>query len=199
MEDSQPDSCAGLDGGEPVATLDAVICTAELRSWRAFRAPDYEAENRALTLLMQTMTDSSENVLKELANTALKLCNAHSSGISILEEENGIQLFRWRAAAGTWSGLVGSTMPREQCLCSTVLDRNSAQLMDRPQRHYTAVRALRPAIAEVLAVRSTSPEHRSERFWVIAHDESRKFDREDERILSSPGAIRLHGLSDYRR
>jgi len=51
--------------------------------------PDYEAENKALTTLAQTMGASPHMILQRLAETALCLCRADTAGISLLENHNG--------------------------------------------------------------------------------------------------------------
>jgi PAS domain S-box-containing protein len=168
--------------------LDAVIATAELAR-RSARGPDYEAENRALVSLAQEMATSPRNILQKLADTALQLCRAHSAGISILEEENGRKLFRWHAVAGQWTGFLGGTMPREISPCGTVLDRNAPQLMYHPARHYPFPPIVAPAVVEVLLVPFHVADQPVGTIWVVAHDESRKFDSEDERVMRSLGTF----------
>ncbi|MGH9631484.1 MAG: PAS domain S-box protein, partial [Bryobacteraceae bacterium] len=133
------------------------------------------------------MTGSSQNVLQKLVDTALRLCQAHSAGISLLEEKNGQKIFRWRAVAGRWSGFTGGTMPRDSSPCGTVLDRNCPLIMSHPDRYYPIPADVAPPIAEVLLI----PFHIAGKpvgtIWVIAHDESRQFDGEDQRLLTSLG------------
>ena len=165
--------------------LDAVICTAELSRRRA-RPADYSAENRAVMSLVHEMTRPSGNVLQKLVETALDLCRAHSAGVSILEEEDGRKVFRWRAVAGQWSRFLGGTLPRESSPCGTVLDLDSAVLMSHPERHY--VYSLdAPPIVEVLLVPFHVAGEGVGTIWIIAHDGSRNFDAEDQRIVTNLG------------
>jgi signal transduction histidine kinase len=172
--------------GDSRVPLDAVISTAEL-SQRGSRPANYEAENRALASLLQEMTNASGNILQKLVETALSLCGAHSAGTSILEEENGRQVFRWHATAGQWSGFQGGTMPREISPCGTVLDRNNALLMSYPERHYPFPPEIAPPVVEVLLIPFHVAGEAVGTIWVIAHDESRKFDREDQRLMTRLG------------
>lgn len=171
---------------KPAVPLDSVVTTAELSRRRA-RPPDYEAENRALVSLMQELANPSGNVLQKLAETVLDLCEAQSAGISILEEENGRKIFRWHATAGQWSGFLGATMPREISPCGTVLDRNAPILFSHPERHFPFPPEISPPIDEVLLVPFHVAGEPVGTIWVIAHDEGRKFDREDERLITSLG------------
>ncbi|MHB8540074.1 MAG: PAS domain S-box protein [Candidatus Acidiferrales bacterium] len=172
---------------KPAAPLDTVVTTAELAR-RHPRPADYEAENRALVSLMQELADPSGNVLQKLAETVLELCEAQSAGISILEEdENGRKIFRWHATAGKWSKFLGGTMPREISPCGTVLDRNSSLLLSHPERHFPIPPEVVPPINEVLLVPFHVAGEPVGTIWVIAHDDARKFDREDERLITSLG------------
>ena len=166
------------------APLDAVIATSELRR-RDARPPDFEAENLVLASLIEEMSRSSSNVLQKLVETALELCSAHSAGISILEQDNGRNVFRWRAVTGRWAGFLNGTMPREISPCGTVLDRNHALLMFRPQRHFPFPVEILPEVEEVLLIPFHVAGQPVGTIWVVAHDESRKFDAEDERLLNS--------------
>jgi signal transduction histidine kinase len=183
---SPPGQAEDARDGDSRVPLDAVISTAEL-SRRGSRPADYEAENRALASLLQEMTNPAGNVLHTLVETALSLCGAHSAGISILEEENGRQVFRWHATAGQWSGFLGGTMPREISPCGTVLDRNNALLMSHPERHYPFPPEIAPPVVEVLLIPFHVAGEAVGTIWVIAHDESRKFDREDQRLMTRLG------------
>ncbi len=166
--------------------LGAVITTAEL-SRRPRRAPDFEAESRALGILAQTLATSPRSVLQKLTDVALQLCKAHSAGISLLEDDDGEPVLRWRALAGKFAPHLGSTLPRAFSPCGTVLDRNAIQLMKRPVRHFPHIEALRPGIEEALLV----PFHLNRKplgtIWVVAHDPTRRFDAEDARLITSLG------------
>ncbi len=164
--------------------LSAVVATSEL-SRRAPRAPDFEAENRALTALAQTLGASHGSTLQKLADIALDLCNAHSAGITLLETGTDGPVLRWRALAGKLAPNLGATLPRAFSPCGTTLDSNAIQLMSRPVRHFEHIKAWGPEIRETLLI----PFHRSGAqagtLWIAAHDDTRHFDAEDARLLTS--------------
>jgi signal transduction histidine kinase len=166
--------------------LESVIATDELYR-RPARAPDYEAEARAMASLMEAMATASgqvgaDSVLQRLVEAAVELCHAHSAGVSVCEQENGNEIVRWRAAAGAWAHYVGGFMSRDASPCGTVLDRNTPMLMVRPQRHYVITGL--PAIVEVLLLPIYSEGNPVGTVWIIAHDETRQFDAEDHRIMT---------------
>ena len=178
-------------------SLTAVISNDELGR-RPARAADRDAERRALDSLAQQLAGSPRRVLQSLSDTALQLCQAHSAGVSLVEEQGGRHIFRWHAVSGVWSGHLWNTLPREFSPCGTVLDRRAAQLMILPERYFTPLAQMSPKIYEVLLIPFSIGEVIVGTVWVIAHDESRRFDRQDRRIVSSLAkfaAVAYAGLS----
>ena len=129
--------------------LESIISTAELRG-RQTRAPNHVAENDALIALAEKMAASPNDILQKLAETALNLCHAQTCGISLLGSDGAN--FYWPALTGVWASHVGGSMPRGFSPCGTVLDRNAAQLMSHPERHFAYFAAVTPWIEEVLLV-----------------------------------------------
>ncbi|HYW74395.1 MAG TPA: PAS domain S-box protein, partial [Pyrinomonadaceae bacterium] len=164
--------------------LDSIIITADL-SRRPSRPPDYAAENRALVALMQALARQPNGILQKLAETALTLCRAHSAGVSLLEP--GGKNFHWPAVAGRWACHVGGGTPRDYGPCGTVLDRDAAQLMSHPERHFTPFASVTPLIEEALLIPFYVYGKAVGTIWVIAHDQSRQFDAEDLRVMTNLG------------
>jgi len=172
--------------------LESVLCTEELKR-RPSRPPDYQAENKALLALAQELTNSPGSVLQRLVDIALELCRGHSAGISLLEEDGppgglspGGTHFRWHAVAGQWAPLVwNTTTPRDDGPCGTVLDRNITLLFSNAHRYYAQFTGVHPLLVEGLLVPFHVNGQAVGTVWVIAHDETRKFDAEDQRLLES--------------
>jgi PAS domain S-box-containing protein len=166
------------------AALEDVLITAELGR-RPTRFPDYAAEGRALTALAEAMADSPQTILQKLVETALNLCRADSAGISILETRGAAGVFRWHAIAGQFASNRGGEMPREASPCGTVLDRDASLLFSYPQRHFDYGMTIAPPIVEALLVPFHSEGKPVGTLWLISHTPSRRFDREDQRVLTS--------------
>src|SRR5918994_6944610 len=130
-------------------SVDQILNTSELFR-RPLRAPEYAAENRALIALAQAMNEAPRTFLQKVADMALELCHADSAGISILEASGAASVFRWRAVAGRYAPNVNTSMASDGCPCGTVLDRDSALLFDRPERHFTALREMNLPVLENL-------------------------------------------------
>jgi signal transduction histidine kinase len=163
-------------------SLESVISTAELTR-RPLRPANHAAENQALITLARGMVASPNDILQKLAETALTLCGAGSSGISLLEVDGA--RFHWPAICGAWSSHVGGGTPREFGPCGTVLDRNAPQLMSHPERHFSYLASVSPGIEEVLLIPFYIQGKAVGTIWVIAHDSDHGFDAEDLRVMTN--------------
>src|ERR1043165_6352905 len=131
--------------------LKSVLTTAELRH-RPSRPPDHASENRALIALAKEMAASPDGVFQKLARTALVLCDAHSAGVSLVEDDDEQKYFHWRAIAGTWAPRLGWRTPRDFGPCGTVLDRDTALLFLRPHRDFPYLGKVKPCLEEGLII-----------------------------------------------
>ncbi len=179
---------------QDIPDLESVISTAEPRR-RPSRAPDYAAENHALVALAQAMAASPNDILQQLVETALALRHAHSAGISMLDDDR--KRFRWIAIAGRWADHLGAGTPRDVSPCGTVLDRNGPLLFSRPERHFTYLATVTPFIDEGLFIPFYLGGEGVATIWVVAHDEHRRFDMEDLRLLTSLGNFAAAAYQTY--
>ena len=175
------DTVGELIGG---VTKVPTLVTPEL-SRRRSRPPDYEAENRALVALAEHLATSPTDILQRLVHATLDLCRAGSAGISMLEDEHGSAIFRWSAIAGQLSPYLSGTTPRHFSPCGIVLDLAAVQLFDRPGRDFPYLDEAPPRIVEALLQPFCLKGEPTGTLWVISHDDERKFDSEDARVLES--------------
>jgi signal transduction histidine kinase len=171
---------------ESLVPLESILCTEELNQ-RPSRLPDYEAENRALVLLVRALANSPRIILQTLADTILEVFQADSAGISLLTKEDGGKRFYWPAIAGVRQPHVGGGTPRDFGPCGDVLDRDAPLLFRHFERRYAYLLPVTPPIEECLLVPFYSHDKAVGTIWAIAHDERRKFDAEDLRQLQSMG------------
>jgi PAS domain S-box-containing protein len=142
-----------------MAPPEAVVCTEELRR-RWSRPPDYEKENRALTKLAGELAARPSNILQKLAETILDVAQCDSSGVRLLTKDDGGKSFYWTAVAGVWGSHVYRVMPRD----------------------------FRPALAEECLLAPVCVQGRAVgTVWATVHDNRRKFDAEDERLMKALG------------
>lgn len=168
------------------APLESILCTEQLHR-RHPRPPDYKTENEALGALANALADSPRTILQTLAETILRVCQADSAGISLLTIEDGGNRFYWPAIAGQWKPHIGGGTPRDFGPCGDVLDRNSPLLFQHIERRYTYFRPVTPPVEECLLVPFYVDGNAVGTIWTVAHDQHRKFDAEDERVMKSLG------------
>jgi len=162
-----------------------VIITAQLES-RPKRPPQLAAENAALVSLARALTGAEEDLLQLLADTALALCSADSSGISLVEHPIADDSrFEWVAAAGICWPHVGASTPVNESPCGITIALGAPQLFGLPQRYFDALRGPTPEVIEGLVVEIPLGAGANGTIWVMSHREDRKFDLEDVRILTS--------------
>jgi len=167
-------------------SLSSILYTEELYR-RPSRPRDYAKENRALIALAEALADSPRTILQTLADMIVELFQAGSAGISLLTTDDGAKRFYWPAIAGRWKQHIGGGTPRNFGPCGDVLDRNTPLLMRHVERRYTYFRPVKPPIEEVLLVPFYVQGKAVGTIWAVAHDNHRKFDAEDERLMSSLG------------
>jgi transcriptional regulator with GAF, ATPase, and Fis domain len=169
--------------------LESVICTQELNT-RPARQPDFEALSAALITLTQTLAKRPDKILQQLVETALKLCGSHSAGLSLLEEgQDGRKIFRWHGMAGQFSPHLWGTTPREFSPCGTVLDTDAVQLMSYLDRHFKYFADVQPRVVEALLIPFHVDGVAVGTVWIVSHNEMRRFDAEDARVLITLGEI----------
>lgn len=168
----------------PRSVFEEVMGTERLTR-RTPRSPRPDAEARALRVVSRALALEPESILQRLTEVAMDLCDADSAGISILENEEHGPVFRWRGMAGAYAPHLGGMTPRDFGPCGTTIDRNSAQLVLRPGRYFTYFNEVSPEIVEGLLLPFSLRGVPVGTLWVVAHDERRKFDGEDVRVMTA--------------
>jgi PAS domain S-box-containing protein len=169
------------DGAVP---LESILCTEELHR-RPWRQPDYGKENRALVALAIALADSPRTILQTLAERVLEVLQADSAGLSLLTKDE--KRFYWAAIAGAWQPHIGGGTPRDFGPCGDVLDRNVPMLFTHWERRYPYLRPATPLAEEGLLVPFYVHGKAVGTIWAIAHNDRRKFDAEDLRLLENLG------------
>jgi GAF domain-containing protein len=172
--------------------LESVITTEELNH-RPTRSPDLESERRALLDLTRDLARWPKEFFSKLVKYVLKLSHAQSSGISLLNEEEG--RFVWPAVAGKLGSFLGGGTPSDLGPCATVLQRGMTLLFKHPERHFTSLAPITPPLEEVLLVPFYVNQKAVGTIWAVNHEPDRKFEPEDRRLLES---LSTFAASAYR-
>ena len=176
---------------EGAASLESILCTEELKQ-RSSRPPDHAKENAALIALASALAESRHTILDILADTILRVTDADSSGISLLTSDGATpddegQRFYWPAIKGIWKEHAGGGTPRNFGPSGDVLDRNCALLFRHFERRYRYLLPLSPAAEECLMLPFYVCGKAVGTICAMMHSDRRRFDVEDQRLLSVLG------------
>lgn len=167
-----------------IHSLDDVIITADFHR-RPSRSADYQAENTALIALTQVLTDSPQALLQYLVEITLDICHADTVGISLLQPGENGGTFNWVAIAGEYAPYVGGTTQWDFSPCGITLQHNAPQLFSYPGRYFTYFNEVEPPIVEGLLVPFELRGKPTGTIWIVSHNEQKKFDGEDLRLITS--------------
>ncbi|MFZ0312925.1 MAG: GAF domain-containing protein [Candidatus Korobacteraceae bacterium] len=156
------------------------LAQAEEFANRPVREHAAEREAEALRRLARVFADQPEDILQELVDTALELCEADSSGISLREGDK----FRWIVTAGKFSRFVNGGTPRDFSPCGTCLDRNAPQLFRVNQTYYDYLGIIAEPVEDGILI-PWRVDDTEGTIWVVSHSEAHRFDREDYRLVQS--------------
>jgi PAS domain S-box-containing protein len=165
-------------------SLESIVRTEELHR-RPQRRPDYGKENGALVALVSALADSPRSILQALAEKVLEVLRADSAGLSLLTKDE--KRFYWAAIAGAWKPHIGGGTPRDSGPCGDVLDRNIPMLFTHWEQRYPYLRPATPLAEEGLLVPFYVNGKAVGTIWAITHNDRRKFDTEELRLLESLG------------
>ncbi len=162
-----------------------VLITAALVD-RPARQPDFAAQNQALHILAQQLTDDPQSTLKTLVRIAQELCGADTAGVSLRETlADGTSVFRWVAIAGALESWEQTTMPGNFGSCGMMIHGGGAQLYARPELYFTYLHHPQFPIVESLLFPICAGDRQLGTIWIISHNEQHQFDREDKRLMTS--------------
>lgn len=133
---------------------------------RQVPAPDHLREKLAIQDLANRMASDAGHVLPRLTDLALQLCDADSSGVSVLEGDE----FRWQGLSGRLAVFEGSRTPLNYSPCGVCLDRQAPTLMAHPERVYSWIADANITVPEVLLVPLLRSDARLGTIWVVARD-----------------------------
>lgn len=162
--------------------LESVLQTEEL-NFRCSRSADYETQANALLLLSEHLANSPRDIFQKVSEAILDALGVGSAGVSLIADGNGD--FYWHAVAGSWTRFIGGRTPRYFSPCSVVVERNAGQLFCHPHRYYPYLQSVEPEICEVLLSPFYLHGLPIGTVWAVSHEETRRFDGEDMRLLQS--------------
>jgi PAS domain S-box-containing protein len=150
---------------------------------RSARSRNVAAENAANAMLLEALTIGAGDAMPRIADTVRSLCEADSAGVMLVEADAAPAVGRWAAMVGALAPFAGATEALNASASAIAIDHGGALLFERPGHHFPALARLEPPIVEAIVVPFSVDAVPAGTLWAIAHDESRRFDAEDQRLL----------------
>lgn len=182
---TQTENAVNVATTESPVPLEAVLSDELTR--RPWREPDYKRENRALGALARALAESPREILRTFAQMILDVTESDSAGLSLLTIIDSEERFYWPAIAGVWQPHVGGGTPRHFGPCGDVLDADAPLLFRHPERRYPYLLPVMPPAVECLLVPFQVRGKSVGTVWAMAHDDRRRFDAEDLRLMRALG------------
>jgi signal transduction histidine kinase len=150
------------------------------------RPPSLQQESQALAALARTLATNPHDLIDRLLEEALHLCNADTSGLSVLETlPDGEPVFRWTNLAGRMKQSVGGSSPRHFSPSGICLDQNSPQRFARPAQRFQYFKdTVDVPIIETLVIPVPPGLGAPAVLWILTHEEGKSFHAESLRIMN---------------
>ncbi|MEO5712053.1 MAG: GAF domain-containing protein [Luteolibacter sp.] len=150
---------------------------------RQSRNADRRGEAEKRMSLIRDLCKDPEALFQELVRAICELTCADSGGVSLLDREQ--KKFVWPAVSGGLASYVGAGTPMDFGPCGTVLDRDEPVLFLHPERHFTYLVPIAPALEEVLLVPFHMNKEPVGTIWAVIHEKDKHFEPEDRRLLEN--------------
>lgn len=151
---------------------------------RPVRPRNFATQMEGLQRIAHTFADSTDNILDELVNTALTLCDADTAGISIEKpDRTESNFYEWVAVAGQYSSFLNATLPREPSACTICLGRGAPQVFTVGKPFFDTLGVVAPLVTDGLLLPWQANDTRGTIF-IIAHGRTQAFDSEDVRVMN---------------
>ena len=162
---------------------DLLVTAEALQARRWVR--NLRVEMAAFDELAQMPPDDPHRALQRLMDTVLRLYGAGSVGLSVLRPgSHGHTDFVWEVVSGALAPHQGDGTPGNFSPCGLCLDIGTAIVLARPERAFTYLARVQPAIFEAMIV----PLYDHDgiplgALWVVHHDPTARFGANDVLII----------------
>src|SRR5688572_25091427 len=159
-----------------------------LRGRKALR--NRRVDIAALDELALAVADAPRRAPQRLTDCMLRLFGAGSAGFSVLRPGSGGHAdFVWEAVSGALAAHRGDGTPAGFGPCGLCLEVGAAVVLARPERAFTYLARVQPAIVEALI----APLYDDRKtalgaLWVAHHEPAARFGVEDVRIIERVAA-----------
>jgi transcriptional regulator with GAF, ATPase, and Fis domain len=161
---------------------------------RQLHVRDVVSQMAAMERLGRTFVERPDDILQELADAAIDLCGADSSGISIVQDDAPeSEYYKWVATAGAYKDFMDATLPRYPSACGVCIERGQPQLFRVRQRFFDILGVEAPQVTDGILLPWEVDSTRGTIF-VMAHGRSAAFDRDDCQMMQTLASFAALGV-----
>ena len=151
--------------------------------------------------IAHAFVNEPESILQVLVETALDLCGADSSAIS-LERDRDVRTedayYHWVAIAGQYSGMYNAIFPHYPSGCSVCLERGRPQHVTASKRYFDLLGVTARPVTDGLMFPWRTGGARGT-MYILAHEREAAFDRGDLQILEVLADFAANGVHQLRQ
>jgi hypothetical protein len=166
---------------------------------RTVRARDINVLPQGMRRIAHALVEAPDTILQVLVETAVELCGADSSAISLEKEDRTEDAwYQWAAIAGQHSSMYNADFPHYPSGCAVCLERGRPQHVRAFKRYFDFLGITAPPVTDGLMFPWQADEKRGT-FYILAHGRADAFDREDCKIMEVLADFAAIGVRQLRQ
>lgn len=167
---------------------------------RPVRVRDVTIIPEGMRRVAHALVEHPETILQVLVETAVELCGADSSAIS-LEKEDPTEdaYYHWVAIAGQYSGMFNAVFPRYPSGCSICLERGRPQHVRASKRYFDILGIDAPLVVTDGLMFPWQTDEARGTIYILAHSREEAFDQGDFRIMEILADFAAIGVRQLRQ
>jgi hypothetical protein len=183
------------DTGLEVSDLQSDVAFAA----RLVRARDVTVIPEGMRRIAHALVEQPDTILQVLVETAVELCGADSSAISVEKEDRTEDAYyQWVAIAGRYSSMYNAVFPYYPSGCSICLQRGGPQHVRAFKRYFDILGITAPVVTDGLMFPWQTDETRGT-IYILAHDREEAFDQGDVGIMEILADFAAIGVRQLRQ
>ena len=167
---------------------------------RPVRPRDVSVIPEGMRRIAHALVEDPDNILQVLVETAVELCGADSSAISV-ERQNPTEnaFYRWVAVAGQYSAMYNALFPYYPSGCTICLQRGRPQHVRAHQRFFDLLGIKTSLVVTDGLMFPWQTDESRGTIYILAHQRQQAFDLGDLHIMETLADFAAIGVRQFRQ